>query len=120
MRTSQVNQTPYCLASHMILAKNLGWSEDQLTHLAEWPEREDFTPAEKAALSNTWMCKRLTTTHLVKSRQEGAGGLSRFWSQRKWGYPFRSGKSNSARYANRQSGEAQTFVTCGFDSRLRR
>ncbi len=50
MRTSQVNQTPYCLASHMILAKNLGWSEDQLTHLAEWPEREGGTPAEKAAL----------------------------------------------------------------------
>ena len=24
-----------------------------------------------------------------------------------------------ARYANRQSGEAQTFVICGFDSRLR-
>ena len=24
-----------------------------------------------------------------------------------------------ARYANRQSGEAQTFVMCGFDSRLR-
>ena len=23
-----------------------------------------------------------------------------------------------ARYANRQSGEAQTFVICGFDSRL--
>ena len=26
---------------------------------------------------------------------------------------------NMARYANRQSGEAQTFVICGFDSRLR-
>jgi uncharacterized peroxidase-related enzyme len=50
VRTSQVNQTPYCLASHTILAKGLGWSDDQLAHLAEWPECEDFTPAEKAAL----------------------------------------------------------------------
>ncbi len=50
VRTSQVNQTPYCLASHTRLAEGLGWSEDQLTHLAEWPSRNDFTPAEKAAL----------------------------------------------------------------------
>jgi uncharacterized peroxidase-related enzyme len=50
VRTSQVNQTPYCLASHTILARNLGWTDDQLAHLAHWPQREDFTPAEKAAL----------------------------------------------------------------------
>jgi uncharacterized peroxidase-related enzyme len=50
VRTSQVNQTPYCLASHTILAKGLGWTDDQLTHLAEWSQRTDFTPAEKAAL----------------------------------------------------------------------
>lgn len=50
VRTSQVNDTPYCLASHTILAKNLGWTDEQLTNLAEWQHREDFTPAEKAAL----------------------------------------------------------------------
>jgi uncharacterized peroxidase-related enzyme len=50
VRTSQVNETPYCLASHTILAKGLGWTGDQLAHLADWPQREDFTPAEKAAL----------------------------------------------------------------------
>jgi uncharacterized peroxidase-related enzyme len=50
VRTSQVNETPYCLASHTALAKRLGWTDEQLTHLAEWPRREDFTPAEKAAL----------------------------------------------------------------------
>ena len=50
VRTSQVNQTPYCLASHTILASKLGWTDDQLAHLAEWQERGDFTPAEKAAL----------------------------------------------------------------------
>ncbi|MGO8759255.1 MAG: carboxymuconolactone decarboxylase family protein [Terracidiphilus sp.] len=50
VRVSQVNETPYCLASHTILARNLGWTDDQLAHLAEWPRRDDFTPAEKAAL----------------------------------------------------------------------
>ncbi len=50
VRTSQINQTPYCLASHTILARNLGWSDDQLTNLATWQLREDFTPAEKAAI----------------------------------------------------------------------
>jgi uncharacterized peroxidase-related enzyme len=50
VRTSQVNDTPYCLASHTILARGLGWSDDQLNHLAEWSKRDDFTPAEKAAI----------------------------------------------------------------------
>jgi uncharacterized peroxidase-related enzyme len=50
VRTSQVNVTPYCLASHTILAKGLGWTDDQLAHLADWPQRQDFSPAEKAAL----------------------------------------------------------------------
>ncbi len=50
VRTSQVNNTPYCLASHTILARGLGWSDDQLEHLADWQKREDFSPAEKAAL----------------------------------------------------------------------
>jgi uncharacterized peroxidase-related enzyme len=50
VRTSQVNVTPYCLASHTILARGLGWTDDQLAHLADWPHRDDFTPAEKAVL----------------------------------------------------------------------
>src|SRR5260370_41802489 len=50
VRTSQVNVTPYCLASHTVLAHNLGWTDDQLSHLAEWPQRDDFTASEKAAL----------------------------------------------------------------------
>jgi uncharacterized peroxidase-related enzyme len=50
VRTSQVNDTPYCLASHTILARSLGWTDDQLSHLKDWQQREDFTAAEKAAL----------------------------------------------------------------------
>ena len=50
VRTSQVNDTPYCLASHTILARGLGWTDDQLENLADWQRREDFTAAEKSAL----------------------------------------------------------------------
>ncbi len=50
VRTSQLNDTPYCLASHTILAEGLGWTGDQLAHLSDWSQRDDFTPAEKAAL----------------------------------------------------------------------
>ena len=34
------------------------------------------------------------------------------------GFKSHRGRFHSARYANWQSGEAQTFATCGFDSRL--
>jgi uncharacterized peroxidase-related enzyme len=61
VRTSQINVTPYCLASHTILARNLGWSDDQLAHLADWPQRDDFTAAEKAAI-------RLAETVTVDAR----------------------------------------------------
>jgi len=50
VRTSQINVTPYCLASHTILARGLGWTDDQLNNLSAWQTREDFTPAEKAAI----------------------------------------------------------------------
>jgi uncharacterized peroxidase-related enzyme len=50
VRTSQLNQTPYCLASHTALARKLGWTDEQLANLAGWAQRDDFTPAEKAAI----------------------------------------------------------------------
>jgi uncharacterized peroxidase-related enzyme len=50
VRTSQLNETPYCLASHTALAKRLGWTGEQIAHLDEWSQRDDFSPAEKAAL----------------------------------------------------------------------
>jgi len=50
VRTSQINETPYCLASHCLMARNLGWSEEQITRLAEWDVRDDYSPAEKSAL----------------------------------------------------------------------
>ena len=49
VRTNQVNDTPYCLASHTVLARNLGWSDDPLTHLADWRDRADFAPTKEIA-----------------------------------------------------------------------
>jgi uncharacterized peroxidase-related enzyme len=50
VRTSQLNCTEYCLASHTAIARRLGWSEDQLTALHHAPESALFTDAEKAAI----------------------------------------------------------------------
>ena len=77
VRTSQVNETPYCLASHTILARNLGWSDDQLAHLSDWPQREDFSPAEKAALRLAETVTR--DAHAVSDEQ--FAGLRTFYSE---------------------------------------
>ena len=77
VRTSQINVTPYCLASHTILARNLGWTDDQLSHLSQWPEREDFTPAEKAALRLAESVTR--DAHAVSDEQFAE--LSSFYSE---------------------------------------
>jgi uncharacterized peroxidase-related enzyme len=50
VRTSQLNACEYCLASHTAIGIRLGWTEEQLKNLAQFETREDFTPAEKAAL----------------------------------------------------------------------
>ena len=51
VRTSQINRCEYCLGSHTQIAIKLGWSREQLDDLANFENRSDFTPAEKAALS---------------------------------------------------------------------
>ncbi len=77
VRTSQVNETPYCLASHMRLARGLGWTDKQLRNLADWREREDFTPAEKAALRLAETVTR--DAHAVSDEQFAA--LRGFYSE---------------------------------------
>ncbi len=51
VRTSQLNRCEYCLGSHTQIATKLGWSKQQLDDLANYEFRDDFTPAEKAALA---------------------------------------------------------------------
>lgn len=50
VRTSQLNRTPYCLASHSALARRLGWSDDHLATLFNAAESELFTAREKVAI----------------------------------------------------------------------
>ncbi len=50
VRTSHLNHCEYCLSSHSRIAKKLGWSEDQIAHVEQYAQRDDFTVAEKAAL----------------------------------------------------------------------
>ncbi len=50
VRTSQLNCTPYCLASHTALARRLGWSDEQLAELPTAAASDLFTEAEKVAI----------------------------------------------------------------------
>jgi uncharacterized peroxidase-related enzyme len=50
VRTSQVNRTPYCLASHTAICKRLGWTDIQLEALKDAAPSAEFTDAEKAAI----------------------------------------------------------------------
>jgi len=77
VRTSQINDTPYCLASHTILARNLGWNDDQLAHLAEWRSRQDFSAAEKAAVRLAETVTR--NAHAVSDEQFAE--LRRYYSE---------------------------------------
>lgn len=57
VRTSQMNDCEYCLASHSLLAKKLGYSPEQIEGLPHFEGRSDFTEREKAALR---LAERLT------------------------------------------------------------
>ena len=50
VRTSQLNCTPYCLASHTALARRLGWTDEQLETLPNAESSSLFSEAEKVAL----------------------------------------------------------------------
>jgi len=50
VRTSQVNRTPYCLASHTAICKRLGWSDVQLQALYDVEESGEFDERERVAI----------------------------------------------------------------------
>jgi uncharacterized peroxidase-related enzyme len=50
VRTSQLNCTEYCLASHTALARRLGWTDEQIAALHNAAESNLFTDAEKVAI----------------------------------------------------------------------
>ena len=50
VRTSQINQTPYCLASHRMMAKKLGCTDDKLDALADFKDSDQFDERERLAI----------------------------------------------------------------------
>src|SRR6201982_2221657 len=58
VRTSQMNNCEYCVASHSLLAKKLGYSEAQIAALPHFDSSDEFTPREKTALQ---LAERLTS-----------------------------------------------------------
>src|ERR1700719_3596702 len=50
VRTSQINQTPYCLASHTVIARKLGWSEVQIEALHDDGSSAVFSERERVAI----------------------------------------------------------------------
>lgn len=51
VRVSQVNACAYCLASHTMLLKQLGATDETIADLEAWEASGTFSPAEKAALA---------------------------------------------------------------------
>lgn len=50
VRTSQINQTPYCLASHSAICRRLGWTDEHLNALEDTAKTGTFSESEKAAI----------------------------------------------------------------------
>jgi uncharacterized peroxidase-related enzyme len=57
VRTSQMNNCEYCLVSHSLLARKLGYSDEQIAALPTFESSHAFTAREKAALR---LAERLT------------------------------------------------------------
>ena len=51
VRTSQLNCTSYCLASHTAISLRLGWTPEHLEALHHWRDSDLFSEAEKQALA---------------------------------------------------------------------
>lgn len=50
VRTSQLNRTPYCLASHTAICRRLGWSDEHFRELEQAAGSGKFSEAEKVAI----------------------------------------------------------------------
>ena len=50
VRTSQLNQTPYCLASHTAICRKLGWTDTQLAAMQVNLDAGNFSERERTAI----------------------------------------------------------------------
>ncbi len=77
VRTSQLNCTAYCLASHTAISLKLGWTSEHIEALHHWRESPLFSDAEKEALH---LAERMTLDSRAYSDEELAR-LRRFYSE---------------------------------------
>jgi uncharacterized peroxidase-related enzyme len=77
VRTSQLNCTAYCLASHTAISLRLGWTPEHLEALKDWRNSSLFSEAEKQAIH---LAEAMTLNSLEYSDAEMAS-LRRFYSE---------------------------------------
>jgi uncharacterized peroxidase-related enzyme len=77
VRTSQLNCTEYCLASHAAIARKLGWTDEHLAALPAAQNSPLFSEAEKAAIH---LAEVMTTDSHAYSDEE-FGRLRQFYSE---------------------------------------
>jgi uncharacterized peroxidase-related enzyme len=77
VRTSQLNCTAYCLASHTAISLRLGWTPEHIEALKNWRESTLFSEAEKEALH---LAEAMTLNSNDYSDEELAR-LKRFYSE---------------------------------------
>ncbi len=77
VRTSQLNCTNYCLASHSAICLKLGWTPEHLEALKTWQNSSLFSEAEKEALH----LAEAMTLHSHQFSDEEMAHLRRFYSE---------------------------------------
>lgn len=77
VRTSQLNCTAYCLASHTALSLRLGWTPDHLEALKSWRDSTLFSEAEKEAIH----LAEAMTLNSLNFTDEDMARLRRFYSE---------------------------------------
>jgi uncharacterized peroxidase-related enzyme len=77
VRTSQINCTSYCLASHTAISLRLGTTPEQIEALKDWKDSPLFSEAEKEAIH---LAEVMTSDSLHYSDEELAR-LRRFYSE---------------------------------------
>jgi uncharacterized peroxidase-related enzyme len=77
VRTSQLNGTAYCLASHTAISLRLGTTPEQIDALKTWRESTLFSEAEKQALH----LAEVMTLNSLHYAEEDMAALRRFYSE---------------------------------------
>jgi uncharacterized peroxidase-related enzyme len=77
VRTSQLNGTSYCLASHTAISLKLGTTPEQIEALKSWRDSALFSEAEKVALH----LAEVMTADSLHYAEDDLAELKRFYSE---------------------------------------